>query len=342
MEPSREQERYEHFLELIATRQRGGRAQAELMAVAVLDALRLRLAAGEAEEMEAELPLPLRRALHRLEARGHFSRRRGKHDAPRIRTSEGFYQAVAGRLRIKLERTPQVIGSVFHAVRAELSPEEIFDVASELPADLRELWLGHAAPVPTRAPGPGVIEEEPERYETFLAEAGAGGMPGEVKVEDAARAVLGHFLRRLSGGETARLLGMFPMSLRDLLREVAPPLEAEASSFGRDELISRVAGQLVIEHEQAEALVRAVLAAARNQCTDAVVAGAAQQLPQDIRELWEGPGRAPVVPLVAVAPRQMGVPRALAYVVVGELAKLLLKVLEWLSREPSRSRPARA
>lgn len=134
------------------------------------------------------------------------------------------------------------------------------------------------------------------RYEEYLADLRSGGVLGEIDPEVATRAVLGAFLRRVSGKEAARLVVELPAGLRALLRDLSPPVDLDAAHFSRDELTRKVASALTVEEPEAEAIVRTVLAAIRVQCSEERAGYLAGQLPADLRDVWLHPGVPPLLP----------------------------------------------
>ncbi|MHB8874809.1 MAG: DUF2267 domain-containing protein, partial [Myxococcaceae bacterium] len=161
--------RYEQLLRHIGAREQVGREEAERLAVAVVDSLRSRLSAGEADDVEAELPAPLQRLLRQAD-HGHSARHRGRHDNPLISETE-FLQVLAGRLGEPLDRADTIALAVFGALRLILSPKEIADVATQLGAELRQRWLGHAAPPPIKTFVPASsLESEDQGNEAFMSD----------------------------------------------------------------------------------------------------------------------------------------------------------------------------
>jgi uncharacterized protein (DUF2267 family) len=106
---------------------------------AVLCVLAQRLTGGEAEDLVASLPKGLRPLLEgcvrypldRAEAFDHAE----------------FLRRVAARLHVTGTQAEAITRTVFAAVRPRLPPVEVDDVASQLPRDLKNMWMdGPSAP----------------------------------------------------------------------------------------------------------------------------------------------------------------------------------------------------
>jgi uncharacterized protein (DUF2267 family) len=100
---------------------------------AVLCVLTLRLGKRQAEGAFKALPRPLRSMvdfciLHRGER-------------ARVFALDEFLRQVADHLDVTPHTARRVIRTVLTALRADLPPEEIEQVAQQLPSDIRSLWL---------------------------------------------------------------------------------------------------------------------------------------------------------------------------------------------------------
>jgi uncharacterized protein (DUF2267 family) len=101
-------------------------------AAAVFCTLTRRVTAGGARDFAESVPSMLRRLLlrctqHRAEPAEVFDRRE-------------FVGRVAAHLGISAPDAERVANAVFSAMRACLPQNQVDDVASQLPADLRQLW----------------------------------------------------------------------------------------------------------------------------------------------------------------------------------------------------------
>jgi uncharacterized protein (DUF2267 family) len=131
----REQRHNQTFAEFMTYLRRVGQISeevAEQSAVAVLCALERRILPDEAKDLESQLPLKLRELVRRCDTHAGIR----KH---RIDRTE-FVAMVAEDLGVSPERAEHLVLSVFHALRAQVSPGEARQVEGQLPPDLRLLW----------------------------------------------------------------------------------------------------------------------------------------------------------------------------------------------------------
>jgi uncharacterized protein (DUF2267 family) len=112
---------------------------------AVVCTLSGRLTRGEATHLVATLPPQLRLLIEPcLADRG---------EEGEMLHREQLIRRIAGRLGVTPEEAEVVARVVFTAVERNLPTKEILDVASQLPADLRALWIENAV-VAERVPAP--------------------------------------------------------------------------------------------------------------------------------------------------------------------------------------------
>jgi uncharacterized protein (DUF2267 family) len=113
-----------------------------------------------------------------------------------------------------------------------------------------------------------------------------GGMSLSV-AEQAAVSVLCAIEQRIFGEEAQDLEAQLPQKLTQLLHrcerhESGPP----PNKFGRAEMLLMVGEELSLKPEAVEPVIRAVLAAIRDQVSDGEVEQVMRQLPSDLRDLW--------------------------------------------------------
>ena len=102
-------------------------------AAAVMHALRDRLTPTEAAQAAAQLPQALRSIWRYGEARGR---------RPVKMHCKDFFERVRGEAGLDSWRDARDLTSaVFHALKVSLSPGEAEDIASQLPADLKAIWM---------------------------------------------------------------------------------------------------------------------------------------------------------------------------------------------------------
>jgi uncharacterized protein (DUF2267 family) len=218
---------------------------------------------------------------------------------------DGFVERVAGHLQVSLEEAGAITWAVFAVVRRSLAREEIEDVASQLPPDLRNMWRGATAspafipdqqrtPLqrgPERGPAPASSGVPPERalaVDMMTEVRSSGTLAAGMTEVEAVRVVLCTLCARISRGEAEGLMLGLPPALRPLLEHCALDRAEPPEVFDRGELLARVAGELQVAPEQAEAIVRAVFTAAQRALRPKVIHDVASQLPLDLQDLWVG------------------------------------------------------
>jgi uncharacterized protein (DUF2267 family) len=131
----REQRHNQTFAEFMTYLRRVGQISeevAEQSAVAVLCALERRILPDESKDLESQLPLKLRELVRRCDTHAGIK----QHKIDRA----AFVAMVADDLGVSPERAEHLVLSVFHALRAQVSPGEARQVEGQLPPDLRSLW----------------------------------------------------------------------------------------------------------------------------------------------------------------------------------------------------------
>jgi uncharacterized protein (DUF2267 family) len=131
--------------------------------------------------------------------------------------------------------------------------------------------------------------EEGLRYQRFLAALARGGLGSQERAERTAVTVLGLVEQRLTGPEAHDLNAELPWALRDLLRGRERHPRSRPERFGREELLARVAAELTLDAEQAEAATRLVMQTARSLLSEKEASDIASQLPKDMQDLWAPP-----------------------------------------------------
>jgi uncharacterized protein (DUF2267 family) len=267
------------FVRDIATRaQLPTYATAESVAAAVMCAITERLTSGGAHVLlqslpEAIQPLFERCSLHRTGP------------VRRIGRAE-LLEAVADHLDITPFHAEGICQVVLSAVRNRLAVDVAGRVASQLPADLRALWLANAAP-PSVA---GASEDELERAraDIYATVERSGALPGGIEGADAFQAVMCIFSQRLSGGEARHLACALPSSVRPLVVACMLHRDEPAAAFHKEEFFRQVAEHLGATPTLAERIVRAVFSAVIHWIPAKDVEDVAGQLPGDLRSVWLG------------------------------------------------------
>jgi uncharacterized protein (DUF2267 family) len=118
-------------------------------------------------------------------------------------------------------------------------------------------------------------------------------LPTHVTARAAIEAVLGTLVGRLTAGEAHQLLVALPASVRPMLaRRVREREGRPVVRLDRAELVAIVADALGVAPAHAEQISAAVFSAARAELPAAVQDHVADQLPQDLVDLWRTPGTA--------------------------------------------------
>jgi uncharacterized protein (DUF2267 family) len=226
---------YEHDQFLTIVQQKAGisRERAEAATQATLETLAERLSAGEARDVAAQLPPEL---APYLPPRG---------DAEGFDVEE-FLRRVAEREGGDVPTAEEHARAVFAALRRAVDPDEIEDLAAELPKDFAPL----------------VSEAEGRFFELLPAEifyqrvADRAGVPIE-HAPRATDAVLETLAERIAGGEVADLLTQLPVELHPALRRGAARTR-HAAKMSVDDFVQRVAEREGISPDRAREHVRAV------------------------------------------------------------------------------------
>jgi uncharacterized protein (DUF2267 family) len=223
----------DQFLTVVQQQAGISRERAEAATRAALETLAERLSAGEARDVAAQLPPEL---APYLPPRG---------DAEGFDVEE-FLRRVAVREGVDVPTAEEHARAVFAALRRAVDPDEIEDLAAELPKDF--------APLVSEAEGR-FVELLPA--ETFYQRvADRAGLPVE-HAPRAADAVLETLAERIAAGEVADLLTQLPVELHPGLRRGAARTR-QAAKMSVDDFVQRVAEREGISPERARQHVRAV------------------------------------------------------------------------------------
>ena len=135
------------------------------------------------------------------------------------------------------------------------------------------------------APEPGRTDAS----DRLLARVGELAGIGRTEARSALSIVLCTFEERLSGGEIRRMEAELPAIAREA-RDACPREDEElAEPFDQDELFRRAAARLPGGGLATGPIVKAVLAALREQMSEREAVRIANALPQGLRFLWEEP-----------------------------------------------------
>lgn len=243
-----------------------------------MSVLAKRLTPGEAHELLEALPPYLQTPFRQCFIR------RGREPVTKLDRAQAVAH-VADSLGVTPGQAEVIATAVLCAMHAEVAPGLARNVARQLPGDLSALWLASSPVAPPRIPAPGtvggstrqLVEDEIERR---------ARLPDNVTPDAAFKAVMDIFSQRLSGGEAFDVLLGLPDDLRRLTEGSVLGRDEHASVFGRDTLVGAIALRLRIAHDDAEAIVFAVLAAVKCVLPVKEIDDVADELPADLRDLW--------------------------------------------------------
>jgi uncharacterized protein (DUF2267 family) len=253
----------------------------EETAAAVTCVLQQRLTGGEARHLNQALPRPVRQRLqgclrHQLERPETFDR-------------AGFLARLALHLGVA-EPVAEDLARAVCAVLGRWLPVTVVEhVASQLPADLRDLWTVAERPIGENPPEPiaSAVFEEVRRNAALADDA------------DERAAVVGvlcTLCQRLSRGEARDVIRELPPAIGSLVERCALHRDEPGEVFDREEFVHRVALHLGVPVPQAEQIARVVFTAVERFISPREVRDVASQLPHDLQSLWTGAAAAAGVP----------------------------------------------
>lgn len=132
---------YEQFIREVEMHLGVDKDQAEKVTDAVLRELHDRLTPKEADDLGAQLPGHLKQVWHGFDKPGREVERTHKKD---------FVRYVAGKADLPEDRASRAVKAVFRALQMALKAPsgqegEAWDVLSQLPKDLKRVWLEAAS-----------------------------------------------------------------------------------------------------------------------------------------------------------------------------------------------------
>lgn len=126
-------------------------------------------------------------------------------------------------------------------------------------------------------------------YHDFLRRICQWGALTEWEAEEAASSILNAIENRLGIDDYREIPAWVPAGLRSVLASCPRHEHDVPSSFARVTLTQLVAEDLGLNDEAADAVVHAVFAAARTLVSAPEASTISEQLPDDLRALWERP-----------------------------------------------------
>lgn len=126
-----------------------------------------------------------------------------------------------------------------------------------------------------------------EATRAFLADIEqSGAIPSNTQAQDAAQTILCTLTQRVSGGEAYDFMNSMPPAMQYMLKECTIHRAEGAQDFDRAQFLGRIADQLHIGSDHAEALCRAVFHAMWAHLPTKEMDDLESQLPPDLKDLW--------------------------------------------------------
>jgi uncharacterized protein (DUF2267 family) len=247
--------------------------QAERAVTATLETLGERISGGEAHDLAGQLPPELQRLVDR-----HAG------DGPRPLSAGEFFQRVQSREQVPIMEAQDHVRAVFVALRETVDPEEIADLASELPRELEMLLFDD---LPLEDLDEGVAGSSPSSAQDFVARVARRTALDEEGARRATDAVLELLAFRLAAGETDDLKQRLPAELRaPLERGKADKPSPSAHWLPLKQWLIAVAEREGVSRAEARLHVRAVFETLAEAIGDDELEDVVAQLPSEFRALF--------------------------------------------------------
>jgi uncharacterized protein (DUF2267 family) len=229
---------------------------------------------GEARHVWNALPAPVKPLLdrcmiHREEKAERF-------------TKEQLLIHVAEHLGVPVERADEITAAVLVAISSRLPAKEMAAVASQLPRDMRDLWVVRKVPLaPPVDPHPMLTRIER-----------AVRLPRGVTGMGAFTSVVGRLSRRIARGEARHFVGALPSDLRQLVEPCLDGRGEAPEHFDKAQFLEGIAKDLnITDRVQAETVTRTVFHYVEEYVPASVFEHIMSQLPSDLSDMWALPER---------------------------------------------------
>ncbi|MCW2983453.1 MAG: hypothetical protein JWR63_1023 [Conexibacter sp.] len=260
---------YAGFLATVEREAHVPRDEAEGAVSATLETLGERISGGEARDLAERLPAQLAELVVR-----HAD------DGPQPLSAREFLKRVQIRELVPIDAAEAHVRAVFAALRRTVGPDEIADLASELPRDLERLLFDD--PPPPDELG----EDEDFDFVDRVARRTALDAEGARR---ATETVLEMLAFRLSAGEAEDLAAHLPEDLRAAVRRgTAEKRSPEADWLPLKQFLIAIAEREGVPRSAARLHARAVLETLAEAVGDEIDDVAAQ-LPAEYRSLFPRP-----------------------------------------------------
>jgi uncharacterized protein (DUF2267 family) len=239
------------------------REEADRATRATLETLGERISGGEARDLAERLPRELRPVVVHGEQAEPFGR-------------DEFIRRVAVREGVNDGAAEAHAEAVFAALGRTAGPDEIEEVAAQLPADLRRmLSVAEAHPV---GAAPSRVATGDDFADRVVQRAPELDRPGARR---AAEAVLEALAERISAGEVEDLEAWLPPDLHAPLQRGNAKSSGAARPLSLDEFLREVADVAGVDEQIARAHARAVFAALRSVVGDDEFRDVFEQVPDE-------------------------------------------------------------
>jgi uncharacterized protein (DUF2267 family) len=248
---------YERFITTVAQQADLGWEDAERAARATLETLAERLSGGEARDVAEHLPPQVRAWLPAANGAEPFH-------------ADEFVRRVAQREGVDPQAAERHVRAVFVALGRMLAPQELADMAAELPRDFGPLLEGIEPPPAQVMP-----------IEDFLRRVADHAAVDQARARRMTEAVLETLAERISGGEVEDLAAQLPAELRPALQRGNALSHGVARRMALDEFVTRVAEREGVTPDEARDHVRAVFLTLREAVSEREIADLEAQLPKE-------------------------------------------------------------
>jgi uncharacterized protein (DUF2267 family) len=259
---------YETFIAKVGSDTQAPRQQAERAVRATLQTLAERISGGEARDMAEQLPPELGPLLHDGSRAEPFD-------------LDEFVRRVAEREQVTPETAAQHARAVFAALGSAVSPDELHDLASELPRDFGDLLVAAGvAQRTTDSSRPSAVAAE-----YFLERVAARADLDRNGAWQATNAVLETLAERISGGEVDDLESELAPEFHAALERGKAQSHGAARKLSLQQFVRGIAEREGVTPEVAHIHARAVFATLREAIGAKEFSDVAAQLPDEYAAL---------------------------------------------------------
>jgi uncharacterized protein (DUF2267 family) len=197
-------------------------------------------------------------------------------------TKDQLLIRVAEDLGVPLWHAEEITLAVLNAISSRVPAREMADVASQLPADMRELWIVKKVPLaPPVDPHPMLTRIE----RAVTLPPGVTGMGAFVSV-------VRQLSRRLSLGEARHLFESLPADLRQLVEPCLQGRGERPELFDKTRYLQHVASELgITDVIRTEEIARTVFHYVEEYVPASVFEHVTTQLPRELSDVWALPER---------------------------------------------------